>query len=239
MPIIHLLIVDDAAAIRRLVSNALSSDPTIKVAGTAATGSLALAKIPQLNPDLVILDVEMPGMNGLETLSESRKTHPRLPVIMFSALTAQGAAATIDALTRGANDYVTKPSQMASPRRPCNTSGSNSFRRLRDFARQQSPSQRQRLVQRPVQCRDTSQRQYRRPLDRGSTLSRLRRPRVAPMSWWNWGRRYPPIFPCQLSSCSTCRDFSPEFWPIASPSDQPFKFTKAKLACRSNPLMRG
>ena len=114
MPIIHILIVDDSAAIRRLLSDVLSSVPTIDVVGTAATGSLALAKIPQLNPDLVILDVDMPGMNGLETLSEIRKTHPRLPVIMFSGFTTQGAVATIDALTRGANDYATKPTGISN-----------------------------------------------------------------------------------------------------------------------------
>src|SRR5436190_8440891 len=63
----------------------------------------------QVKPDVVILDVEMPEMDGLTALKELRKTYPRLPVIMFSALTERGAAATIDALALGATDYFTKP----------------------------------------------------------------------------------------------------------------------------------
>src|SRR5438067_7522776 len=72
--------------------------------------------MPQVNPDLVILDVEMPEMDGLATLAELRKTHPRLPVIMFSALTERGAEATLDALALGATDYFTKtPSEGGLP----------------------------------------------------------------------------------------------------------------------------
>jgi two-component system chemotaxis response regulator CheB len=109
---IHILIVDDAVAMRQFLSKALSSDPALAVVGVAANGRIALAKIPQLNPDLVVLDVEMPEMNGLETLAAIRKTYPSLPVIMFSALTERGAAVTLDALALGANDYVTKPANM-------------------------------------------------------------------------------------------------------------------------------
>ena len=65
---------------------------------------------PQVNPDIVTLDIEMPEMDGLETLAEIRKTHPKLPVIMFSTLTERAAAATLKALALGATDYVTKPS---------------------------------------------------------------------------------------------------------------------------------
>jgi two-component system, chemotaxis family, protein-glutamate methylesterase/glutaminase len=92
-----------------LEANALEHDPDIEVVGAAANGSIALQKIPQVNPDVVTLDIEMPEMNGLETLEAIRRTHPRLPVIMFSTLTARGAAATIEAFSRGATDYVTKP----------------------------------------------------------------------------------------------------------------------------------
>ena len=86
----------------------------LEVAGIAVNGRLALAKIPLLKPDIITLDVEMPEMNGLETLAQIRKTHPRLPVIMFSTLTARGAAATLDALALGASDYVTKPANVGS-----------------------------------------------------------------------------------------------------------------------------
>lgn len=107
------LIVDDAMLIRRLVSDALAGDSAIEVIGDAANGRIALQKIPQLNPDLVTLDIEMPEMDGLTTLRELRKAYPRLPVIMFSALTERGAADTLEALHIGASDYVTKPSSAA------------------------------------------------------------------------------------------------------------------------------
>ena len=106
---IRILIVDDAVVFRRLLADLLSADPELEVAGTAANGRIALAKMPQVNPDLVILDIEMPEMDGLQTLEGLRKDYPTLPVIMFSALTQRGAAATLDALARGATDYFTKP----------------------------------------------------------------------------------------------------------------------------------
>lgn len=109
---IRVLIVDDAVVFRRLVSDELSADPAIEVVGTAANGRIALQKLTHVNPDLVILDVEMPELDGLKTLAEIRKTHPRLPVIMFSALTERGASETLDALALGATDYFPKPTSV-------------------------------------------------------------------------------------------------------------------------------
>ncbi len=111
---IRVLVVDDSVVIRKLVTDSLGGDPDIEVVGTAANGRLALSKLTQLNPDLVTLDIEMPEMNGLETLAALRKTHPKLPVIMFSTLTQRGASATLDALALGATDYVTKPANVGS-----------------------------------------------------------------------------------------------------------------------------
>ena len=111
---IRVLVADDSVVVRRLVTNVLSSSPGIEVVGSAANGRLALAKIEQLNPDLVTLDVEMPDMNGIETLVALREHRPDLPVIMFSTLTERGAAVTLEALMRGANDYVTKPANVGS-----------------------------------------------------------------------------------------------------------------------------
>jgi two-component system chemotaxis response regulator CheB len=111
---IRVLIVDDAVVVRRIVGDVLASDPDLEVVGTAANGRIGLAKIPQVNPDLVILDVEMPEMDGLQMLVALRKTYPRLPVVMFSTLTARGAVATLEALSLGANDYVTKPANVGS-----------------------------------------------------------------------------------------------------------------------------
>lgn len=106
---IRLLVVDDSAFIRRVLTKLLSNDRELEVAATAANGRLALAKLDQVNPDVVLLDIEMPEMNGLETLEALRKRHARLPVIMFSTLTQPGVRATVDALLLGASDYATKP----------------------------------------------------------------------------------------------------------------------------------
>ncbi|MGD1101565.1 MAG: chemotaxis response regulator protein-glutamate methylesterase [Terriglobia bacterium] len=114
MPKIRILVVDDSVVVRRMVSDALASDPQLEVVGAAANGKIALAKIPQVNPDIVILDVEMPELDGLGTLVGIRKSLPALPVIMYSTLTQRGAEATLEALSRGATDYVTKPSNVGS-----------------------------------------------------------------------------------------------------------------------------
>jgi two-component system chemotaxis response regulator CheB len=106
---IRILLVDDAAVVRRLVTTALNRDPALEVVGTAADGRIALARLDELRPDVVLLDLEMPVMGGLETLSSLRKSHPRLPVIMFSRFTQRGVEATVHALTLGADDYVPKP----------------------------------------------------------------------------------------------------------------------------------
>ena len=111
---ISVLVVDDSVVIRRLISDALAEDPQIKVVGTAPNGRVALAKIEQLRPDLVTLDIEMPVLDGLSTLRELRKKDRLTPVVMFSTLTAAGAHATLDALAAGASDYVTKPSNVGS-----------------------------------------------------------------------------------------------------------------------------
>jgi len=114
MPPIRVLVVDDSAVVRKLLCEVLASNPALEVAGTAPNGNIALAKIPQINPDLITLDIEMPGLNGLQTLGEIRKLYPKLPVIMCSTLTERGAAITLEALALGASDYVTKPSNSES-----------------------------------------------------------------------------------------------------------------------------
>ena len=115
MTAIRILVVDDSVVIRKLLSETLSGDRALEVVATASDGRIALAKIPQLKPDLITLDIEMPVMDGLETLAAVRKLYPKLPVIMFSTLTEHGAAATLDALALGASDYATKPSNTGSP----------------------------------------------------------------------------------------------------------------------------
>lgn len=111
---LRILVVDDSVVIRKLLCETLSADSDIQVVGTASDGRIALSKVALLNPDVVTLDIEMPVMNGLETLQQLRKSKPTLPIIMFSTLTERGAAATLDALSLGASDYVTKPSNTGS-----------------------------------------------------------------------------------------------------------------------------
>jgi two-component system, chemotaxis family, protein-glutamate methylesterase/glutaminase len=131
MATIRILVVDDSVVIRKLLSDTLSGDRALEVVGTASDGRIALAKIPQLKPDLITLDVEMPVMNGLETLVAVRKLYPKLPIIMFSTLTEHGAAAALDALSLGASDYATKPSNTGNYAVASSAYGPSSFPRSR------------------------------------------------------------------------------------------------------------
>jgi two-component system, chemotaxis family, protein-glutamate methylesterase/glutaminase len=114
VPPIRVLVVDDSVVIRRLVTDVLSADPDIEVVASAANGLIALARLEVTQVDVMTLDMEMPELDGLQTLVRMRAAKRDLPVIMFSTLTEKGAAATLDALAAGASDYVTKPSQMGS-----------------------------------------------------------------------------------------------------------------------------
>ena len=105
---IRVFIIDDAATIRRLIAEALAVDAELEIVGSAENGRVALDRIPHVHPDVLVLDLEMPVMGGLEMLAELRRLHPRLPVIVFSSDTRPGAEATLDALWLGAGDYVAK-----------------------------------------------------------------------------------------------------------------------------------
>jgi two-component system chemotaxis response regulator CheB len=107
---IRVMVVDDAVVARLVLSEALLADPGLQLAAVAENGQQALAQLDDAAPDVVVLDVEMPVLDGLSTLRALRAGHPDLPVIMFSTLTAAGEDATREALQLGANDYVTKPS---------------------------------------------------------------------------------------------------------------------------------
>ncbi|WP_341923893.1 chemotaxis response regulator protein-glutamate methylesterase [Nocardioides psychrotolerans] len=111
---IRVLVVDDSAVLRRLITSVLAQDPAIEVVGAARDGLEAIEMVDALQPDAVTLDVEMPRLDGLGALAVIHPRHPRLPIIMFSTLTERGAASTLEALSNGASDYVTKPSNTGS-----------------------------------------------------------------------------------------------------------------------------
>jgi two-component system chemotaxis response regulator CheB len=111
---IRILIVDDSAVMRSLLRSVVSAEPGLDVAGTAADGASALSSIGLLRPDLILLDVEMPVMDGLVTLRELRRRGHKMPVIMCSSVTQRGAKVTLEALASGASDYVAKPAGQAN-----------------------------------------------------------------------------------------------------------------------------
>ncbi len=111
--LIRVLVVDDSALMRKLIPAILSRDPLIEVVGTAMDGAFALKKIEELQPDVVTLDLEMPRMDGMETLRMIMRRAP-LPVILFSTHSKEGAYSTFKALALGAVDFVAKPKDAAA-----------------------------------------------------------------------------------------------------------------------------
>jgi two-component system chemotaxis response regulator CheB len=109
MPTTRLLIVDDSAVIRRDLAAVLAREPGLAVVGAASSGRVALMKIPLLHPDVVVLDIELPDLDALETLATIRQEWPKLPIIILNVPTIPGTAATVDALTLGASGYAMKP----------------------------------------------------------------------------------------------------------------------------------
>ena len=109
---IRVLIVDDSAVVRRAVADALSAEPQIRVVGTASNGRVALEKIAGLEPEVLILDIEMPEANGFDVLRALKRRNSHIRTIMFSTLTQRGASQTLEALALGASDYVGKPTSL-------------------------------------------------------------------------------------------------------------------------------
>jgi chemotaxis response regulator CheB len=105
---VRVLVVDDSALMRKLIPQMLEADPSIEVVGTAMDGNFCLKKIEELQPNVITLDLQMPGMNGIDTLKEIMRRHP-LPVIVVSSHSTEGASITFKALGLGAFDFVTKP----------------------------------------------------------------------------------------------------------------------------------
>ena len=110
---VRVLVVDDSALMRKLIPQILTADSSIQVVGTAIDGNFGLKKIEELQPQVITLDLEMPGMSGLETLKEIVRRH-KIPVIVVSSHSTQGASVTLQALSLGAFDFVAKPQDVAA-----------------------------------------------------------------------------------------------------------------------------
>lgn len=115
MDTISVLIVDDSALMRNLVGRIVENTPGLTIADKAMNGQFALEKIPRCNPDIIVLDIEMPVMNGIEFLKEKQKRNIDIPVIVLSSIAKEGARVTMECLALGASDFVTKPSGSDSP----------------------------------------------------------------------------------------------------------------------------
>jgi two-component system chemotaxis response regulator CheB len=107
---IGVLIVDDSALMRNLISKMVESTPGLVVAEKAMNGIFALRKIPRANPDVIVLDLEMPEMNGIEFLKERKRLGITIPVVILSSIARRGAETTMEALALGASDFIQKPS---------------------------------------------------------------------------------------------------------------------------------
>jgi len=112
-PPLRVLVVDDSALMRKLIPEILAADKSIQVVGTAMDGKMGLKKIEELKPQVVTLDLEMPGMGGLDMLKEVVRRH-QVPVILVSSHSTQGAAVTLKALSIGAFDFVAKPKDVSA-----------------------------------------------------------------------------------------------------------------------------
>jgi two-component system chemotaxis response regulator CheB len=107
---ISVLIVDDSALMRNLIGRMIEDTPGLVVAEKAMNGLFALQKIPRVNPDVIVLDLEMPEMNGIEFLKERKKQGIKIPVVILSSIARRGAEITMEALSLGASDFIQKPS---------------------------------------------------------------------------------------------------------------------------------
>ncbi len=110
---VRVLVVDDSALMRKLIPRILEQDNSIEVVGTAIDGNFALKKIEDLSPEVITLDLEMPGLNGIDTLKQIMR-RGRLPVIVVSSHSTAGASITLKALALGAFDFVAKPTDVAA-----------------------------------------------------------------------------------------------------------------------------
>ena len=107
---ITVLVIDDSALMRNIISKLIEKDSDLVVGGTAMNGRFGLNKLSRINPDVIVLDLEMPEMNGIEFLKELQDKGYEIPVVILSSIATKGAKITMEALSFGASDFITKPS---------------------------------------------------------------------------------------------------------------------------------
>src|SRR5574344_1041682 len=106
---IQVLVCDDSALMRNLISRIVDSTNGLHTAGIAMNGQFCLDKIPMLHPDVIVLDIEMPVMTGVQFLEKRKELGIDIPVIILSSIATKGAAVTMQCLELGAADFITKP----------------------------------------------------------------------------------------------------------------------------------
>jgi two-component system chemotaxis response regulator CheB len=130
----RVLIVDDSSVVRRLLTRVVEGEPDMEVAGTASNGRIGIRMAGELRPDIMLLDMELGDVSGLDVLGAVHAAQPKLPILMFSAHTAKGAVATISALMAGATDCILKPSASDTGSDPVTATRDLVVPRIRQFA---------------------------------------------------------------------------------------------------------
>ncbi len=148
---LRVLIVDDSVVFRKILKDALSKQRGISVVGSAVNGKDALQKIRSHKPDLVVMDVEMPELDGIQTLEQIQKQRLKVGVIMFSTLTSKGAKTTLDALSKGAFDFVPKPTGTGAFGESVKRIKSELIPKIEAFAQSKKPAPRRKpMVRKPA-----------------------------------------------------------------------------------------
>lgn len=159
----RVLICDDSSVLRRILSTVMTEDAELEVVYQARHGKDALDNFDRVKPDVVVLDVEMPIMDGIETAAAIRKRNATIPIVMFSSLTSGGAEATLDAINAGASDFATKPSGVGQVDRAIAIVKQDLVKKIKALAPRRSPANWTRKNVSPVMA--TSQRESKSPVE--------------------------------------------------------------------------
>ncbi|MEM7315038.1 MAG: chemotaxis-specific protein-glutamate methyltransferase CheB, partial [Planctomycetota bacterium] len=138
---IRVMMADDSAVVRHLVAETLGQSGDCELTAAACSGRQALEMLPGLNPDLILLDVEMPELDGIETVKRIRELDTTIPIIMFSGISSHSASATMEALEAGASDWISKPTKLADRQQVVSWLNDQLLPRIRIVGRKRRPEQ--------------------------------------------------------------------------------------------------